>query len=136
MVKKPKNPAPQPPDPKSLPINTARYKGSGEHKDQRWWGGLPESPKNAEGERYRIGKQDTTICPLVSKEDQERATEWVKEALLANQVKYRDGNTEFPDQIWYRDMDGQLWMGRCINKTLGHYKGWPIPKDREDEVFG
>ena len=135
MVKRPKNPAPKPPDLASLPIDTACYKGSGEHKDKRWWGGLPESPMDAEGERYRIGKQDTTICPLVSREDQERATEWVKAALRANQVKYRDGNSEFPDHIWYRDKVGQLWVGRCINRTLAHYKGWPIPKDREDEVF-
>lgn len=136
-MNRPNNPAPKPPNPASLPIDTACYKGSDEHKDKRWWGGLPASPTDAEGERYRVGKQDTTVCPLVSREDQERATEWVKSALHAGQVKYTDGNTQFPDKIWYKEQGtGQIWFGRCINVTQGHYKGWPISESERSEIFG
>jgi len=61
-------------------IQAARYVGSPEHKDQKWWGGLPQAFAGINGVATRPDKEDTTICTLYSEEDRERATMWVQSA--------------------------------------------------------
>jgi hypothetical protein len=117
-------------------IAGATYVGSPEHKVRRWWGGQPEAWENAEGIATRPGRQLTTICRLVEAEDRERATLWVREALTLGQLLYREADKDFPWLIWYREANGHLWMGQCVNSVLGQYKGWPIDEEQRVEVFG
>lgn len=117
-------------------IDQTKYVGSPEHKDRRWWGGQPEAWVNERGVATRPGRQLTTICPLVAEQDRDRATIWVQQALTIGQFRYREGDNDFPWQIWYQDPGGQLWMGQCVNSVLGEYKGWPINEEQKIEVFG
>lgn len=64
----------------------ARYQGSGEHKDKGWWGGLPKAKQLPGGGVGRRGKQQTTLCPLTTDKDRERATDWVRQAVGASQL--------------------------------------------------
>lgn len=105
----------------------ARYVGSCEHKDRRWWGGRP----GAGGRRGRL----TTICPLTSEEDQRKATIWVQRAICAEQYKFIRGESPFPRYVWYKDPSGQVWLGRCFNPASGEYKGWPISEEERRETF-
>lgn len=117
-------------------IRDARYVGSGEHKAQRWWGGLPGAYVGPDGKATRPKKQQTTICPLVTEENRQQATVWVQAALAAGQVRYYEGDKDFPKRIWYREATtGGLWMGYCVNGALGQYKGWPIEEDERVAVF-
>jgi hypothetical protein len=68
--------------------------------------------------------------------DRVRATNWVRAALRAGQIRFYEADKDFPKHIWYRDETGQLWFGFCINGVLGHYKGWPIDEDERVAVFG
>lgn len=74
----------------------ARYKGSEEHKDRRWWGGLPRARQLPGGRVGRRGKQQTTVCPLTRKEDQERVTEWLRNAIRARQFRFVEADRDFP----------------------------------------
>jgi hypothetical protein len=118
-------------------IETARYVGSKEHKVERWWGGLPGAYKNEDGKATRPSKQDTTICPLVTATDRDNATGWVRAALRNGQVKYVEGDKDFPKKIWYQEgPTGPIWSGLCVNSVAGEYKGWPISEDERREIFG
>jgi hypothetical protein len=90
-----------------------------------------------DGKAPRPRKQLTTICPLTADADRQRATEWVHAALAAGQVRHYQGDKTFPARIWYRDAaTDTLWMGYCVNGTLGQYKGWPIEEEERVAVFG
>jgi hypothetical protein len=117
-------------------IQIAAYVGSPEHKAQRWWGGLPAAYVDDDGEASRPGKQQTTICPLVTEDDRLRATEWVRAALESGQFRFYEGDKDFPRYIWYQDRGGQVWFGSCINSVQGQYKGWPIDEDERVAIFG
>lgn len=62
-------------------VAPASHRGSGEHKGRRWWGGLPEARQLLGGKVGRRGKQQTTLCPLTTDEDRDRATDWVRQAI-------------------------------------------------------
>lgn len=114
----------------------AVYAGSPEHKKSGWWGGLPEARDLGDGRIGRSDKEQTTECPLKSLKDKARATTWVREAIKAGQYKYFEGNNEgFPNRVWYL-ADGRIWIGWCINRTSGEYKGWPIDEGERIAVFG
>lgn len=127
--------------PKRVPLSDkqiaqASFVGSPEHKNVRWWGGLPEAHTGPNGIAKRPRKQRTTICPLFTKQERDRATGWVREALRSDQLRYFEGDKDFPKRVWYRDGTGQLWTGFCVNGVLGQYKGWPIEEEERVEVFG
>lgn len=134
MVKRP-NQIPQRQPLTSVEIAQAKYVGSAEHKSQAWWGGLPRAYVKKDGTASRPKKQKTTICPLVSNADRERATEWVRQALKGGSVRFYEGDKDFPKHIWYEDSNGQYWFGFCVNGVSGEYKGWPIEREEKDEVF-
>ena len=90
---------------------------------------MPKVRIRSDGKARRPKKQQTTICPLLSKEDQKLATEMVREAIRKGEFKIVAGNEKFPDRIWHREKNGNCWEGRCINRTTGEYKGWPISED-------
>jgi hypothetical protein len=116
-------------------IARAEYVGSEEHKADRWWGGLPKAYVGVDGEAKRPNKQKTTICHLVTETDRQKATGWVRAALMQRQFKYLEGDKDFPARIWYREPGtGQLWIGYCLNGILGQYKGWPGVED-DLEIF-
>ena len=107
-------------------IEAASYVGSGEHKAERWWGGLPMARRGKDGVARRPKKQLTTICPKVTAAEREIASTWVIEALRLGQFRYFEGDKTYPKHIWYRDGTGQFWFGFAINQIQGTYKGWPI----------
>lgn len=74
--------------------------------------------------RRRKKKPRTSICPLISKEDRERATEWVRRAIRDGQCRFMEGDQDFPKHVWY-EAEGRGWFGFCINSVAGEYKGWP-----------
>ena len=115
-------------------VGRVRYRGSGEHKDKRWWGGLPRARQLRGGRVGRKGKQQTTVCPLTSEQDRDRATEWVRRAVLAGQYRFVESDLDFPKKVWYRDC-GQIWFGYCLNRESGEYKGWPIEEDERRAIF-
>lgn len=113
----------------------ARYQGSSEHKDKKWWGGLPRARQLPGGSIGRRGKQQTTLCPLTTNEDRDRATEWVRQAIINGQYRFHEADQEFPKKIWHR-ANGRIWFGLCVNPSSGEYKGWPIEEQERREVFG
>ena len=114
----------------------AVYTGSPEHKGAGWWGGLPTARDLGDGRIGRPNREVTTRCPLTGVKDKARATTWVQEAIKVGQYRYFEGNDEgFPNRIWY-EADGTIWIGWCINRISGEYKGWPIDEDERDDVFG
>jgi len=117
-------------------IDKATYVGSPEHKERRWWGGLPEAYVSSDGKADRPRRQLTTICPLVTEEERETATGWVRCALRAGQLRFYEGDKDFPNHIWYKEESGRLWFGRCVNGIQGQYKGWPIQEDERVAIFG
>jgi hypothetical protein len=114
----------------------ASYVGSAEHKEHRWWDGLPAAYVGPEGIATRPKKQTTTICPLLGEADRIMATKWVREALRLSQFRYYEADHDFPNHIWYRDDSGQCWFGRCVNRAQGQYKGWPIDEEDRLAIFG
>lgn len=114
----------------------ASYVGSAEHKASQWWGGLPKAYVQADGQAHRPGRQLTTICPKVTLAERNTATLWVRTALRLRQLRYYEGDKDFPKHIWYRDKDGKLWFGFCVNSVLGQHKGWPIEEQERLEIFG
>lgn len=105
----------------------ARYVGSSEHKNTGWWGGMPTA-----GSR---GRRLTTICPMTSDKDKHTATMWLRQAIASGQYKFVRGDLDFPKHVWYRDKTGKIWCGRCINRKLGTYKGWPITEAERRDIF-
>jgi len=83
----------------------------------------------------RPKRQLTTTCPLLTADDQARATAWVQEALQRRQYRFYDGDKTYPKHVWRRDDGGQYWFGFCINGISGIYKGWPIDEAEKREVF-
>lgn len=135
MAKRPKQlPARMPLTPAQIRI--ARYVGSAEHKEHRWWGGLPAAYVGPEGKAMRPRKQTTTVCHLTDEADRDIATGWVREALNLGQLHYYEADQDFPNHIWYRDANSQLWFGRCINSIQGQYKDWPIEEEERVAIFG
>jgi hypothetical protein len=117
-------------------IDAASYVGSGEHKQSRWWGGLPGAYVGEDGVARRPKKQLTTICHFTEEADRQRATKWVREAITAGQVRFYEGDKDFPKHIWYKDANGRLWFGCCVNGVQGQYKGWPIDEEERVAIFG
>jgi len=118
-------------------ISAACYVGSDEHKVERWWGGLPAAYVGASGKATRPKKEQTTICPLTTEADRQEATRWVQAALTAGQLRYYEGDKDFPARIWYREATtGRLWIGRCVNSIVGQYKCWPGEEEERIAVFG
>ena len=105
----------------------ARYVGSPEHKNAGRWGGVP-----AAGAR---GPRLTTICPMTSAKDKHTATAWLRQAIRSGQYRFVRGDRDFPKHVWYRDETGKIWCGRCINRELGTYKGWPITEAERHGIF-
>ena len=133
-VKRPKSRGPIIPEDLEELANRCEYIGSIEHKDRRSWLGLPQ-PR-----RSKIPEQTATICDLVTDEDREQATEWVRLAVSRAQFDRNDWINEFPRKIWHKDETGQFWYGFLTNsgageKPIGQYKGWPISKEERDEIF-
>ena len=98
-------------------------------------GRLAESRQIPGGRVGRPGKQHTTVCPLTTDADRDRATEWVRQAIANGQYKFHEGDKEFPKKIWHR-ADGCIWFGLCFNQGSGEYKGWPVGEREQREVFG
>ena len=113
----------------------ARYVGSAEHKDQRWWGGLPAARQLPGGRVGRPGKQRTTLCPLTSGRDLARATGWLRAAIQAGHYRFVESDQDFPKHVWHQDESGQIWFGMCVNTKAGEYKGWPINEDDRRAVL-
>lgn len=116
-------------------VDAATYVGSGEHKATRWWAGLPLARVNRSGVASRPKKQQTTLCPKVTAEERDEASDWVRQALARQQFRYFEGDKTYPKHIWYRDSDGQFWFGFAVNQILGTYKGWPISEAEKSEAF-
>ena len=112
----------------------ATYVGSPEHKDEKWWGGLPMARQRTGGKVGRSHRQTTTVCPLTSCEDRDRATGWVRSAIRRRQLKYCEGDKDYPKKIWHR-ADGRVWFGYCVNSEAGEYKGWPIDEEERRGIF-
>lgn len=106
----------------------ATYVGSPEHKDRKWWGGLPQARWRSGRPPRRPKKQLTTVCWLVTEADRETATRYLHTAIAAGQYVFIEGDKEFPKKVWYSEA-GQSWFGYCINRVEGTYKGWPIDED-------
>ena len=70
----------------------ARYQGSSEHKAEKWWGGLPRARQLPGGRIGRRRKQVTTLCPLTTEEDRDRATAWVRQAIINGQYKFYEAD--------------------------------------------
>jgi len=118
-------------------IARATYVGSAEHKNRRWWGGLPGAWVNPQGQVRRPKSQLTTICPLAAPADRDMASGWVRAALGEGQFKWYEGDKDFPHFIWYQEPDtDRFWIGRVVNGIAGEYKGWPISRQERDEIFG
>lgn len=113
---------------------SASYKGSGEHKAQRWWDGLPAAKQLPGGQIGRRGKQQTTVCPLATALERDRATDWVRKAIAAGQYRFSRSDKRFPKKIWF-EADSQIWFGLCLNSEAGQYKGWPIGEQERDAIF-
>jgi len=116
-------------------IDAASYAGSKEHKAARWRGGLPGAKIGRGGIARRPKRQLTSICPLLTAADQNRATGWVREALRRQQYRYYDGDKIYPKHIWSRDESGHFWFGFYLSGFPGSYKGWPIDEAEKREVF-
>ncbi len=135
MAKRPKQLQPRPPL-TAAPIDRAAYVGSSEHKDRRWWDGLPGAHVGSSGKATRPKKQDTTVCLLTTVAERDTATKWVQSALTHGQMRYFEGDQDFPKHIWYRENNGQVWFGFCLNSVQGQYKGWPIDEEERSAKFG
>lgn len=82
-----------------------------------------------------------TICPMVTGEEHDIATSWVRQAVNAGQFDSRDWRNGFPRYVWHRAADGSYWYGFLMNEGAGksptaQYKGWPISEDEWNEIFG
>ncbi|MDE2728613.1 MAG: hypothetical protein OXI19_11370 [Gemmatimonadota bacterium] len=114
---------------------SASYVGSSEHKNVRWWGRLPKGRQLPGKKVGRRGRKNTTICPLVTREDREKATYWVRQAIAEGNCHFAQGDKRYPKKIWI-EADGVIWAGLCTNSELGQYKGWPSNKEERDAIFG
>ena len=123
-----------PPTLTSAQIESASYEGSPEHKAKRWWGGLPEARPGPDGGYSRPGKQETTVCPLVTEKDRDKATSWIQDALRAGNFKRVQNDKVFPRYLWLKDDEGNHWEGRLVNSEQGTYKGWPIDREEYNEI--
>jgi hypothetical protein len=112
----------------------AEYVGSTEHKDQWWWGGVPGVRYDKRGNPARPKRQKTTICRLVSEQDREKATGWIRRAIESGQFKYVEGDQDFPKHVWYQ-AEGRDWFGFCVNSIAGQYKGWSLEEGERGAFF-
>src|SRR5260370_2358418 len=83
----------------------AIYTGSAEHKDRRSWLGLPQL-RQGDASKVDDHRQNATICPLVSEEDRDRATQWVQQAIRNSQFDPNILAGDFPRNICDPDADG------------------------------
>lgn len=113
----------------------ATYAGSPEHKDERWWGGLPMARQLPGGKVGRRRKRTTTLCPLTTEEERLQAVGWVRSAIANGQYRFFESDQDFPKKIWHRAA-GKIWYGLICNPGKGEYKGWPIEDAEWREVFG
>ncbi|MBF0335318.1 MAG: hypothetical protein HQL40_17005 [Alphaproteobacteria bacterium] len=84
-------------------------------------------------------RQNATICPLTTNAERTRATDWVRKAIESAQSK-GPWNNGFPRYIWFRDDDGQYWIGRVMAPQQGNppraaYKGWPVSEAEWRQKF-
>ena len=98
------------------------------------WGGRGGVRIGADGKAVRPKGQHTTIRPLTSTRDRDRATKWLQTAISRCQFVFVEGDKRFPKHVWYVDSDGQGWAGRCINSISGAYKGWPVGVDEMNRM--
>jgi len=96
-------------------VERARYIGSPEHKTAPSFAGAPRP------------RADASICDPRFLDQQDRLTEWLREALRSGAV---GGPVEgdFPRYVWYRDGD-TVYEGRLVNRGNGEYKGYPLEPD-------
>ena len=98
--------------------------------------GLPEARQLGGGRIGRPHRPVTSKCHLHTPRDRARATSWVRCAIKEGKYKYFEGNSEgFPNRVWYQ-ADAKIWIGYCINRASGEYKGWPICETERNEFFG
>ena len=113
--------------------------GSPEHKDRKWWGGLPMARQLPGGNIGRPRKRTTTLCPLTTEagrlQARLQAIEWVRSAIANGQYRFFEGDKTFPKKIWHRAA-GKIWCGLISNPGKGEYKGWPIEDKELHEIFG
>lgn len=133
MVKRPPQLAPRAALPKNQ-TESARYVGSQQHKIVRWWEGLPEAYLDDDGVARRPGKQLTTICPLVSLAERDKATGWVQVALREGQTRFSSGSRHSNQN------DGNPEAGSGVKHVFGprsvasdspsiySYERWPQSK--------
>ena len=137
MMKKAKRPAratlPSADEIRSLAQGSS-YIGSPEHKAGRWWGGTGSVPVGSDGQVSRPKKPLTTICPLRTDEDLQRATGWIREAIDRQCCLFVEGDCRYPKHVWHTDAEGQHWVGRCTNSEQGLYKGWPAKPEEIEEL--
>ena len=59
------------------------------------------------------------------------------ENLLRSESPHRfyESDQDFPKKVSY-EADGQTWIGYCVNRTTGDYKGWPIDDGERRAIFG
>ena len=131
---RPSRPDLSPADRKALAAR-ATYTGSPEHKDKRWWGGLPMARQLPGGKVGRHRKRTTTLCPLTTEEERLQATEWVRSAIANGHYRFSEGDQAFPKKVWHHAV-GKIWYGLISNPGKGEYKGWPIEDEEWREVFG
>jgi len=82
----------------------------------------------------RPGKKQTTVCPLTTAQDRNRATQWIRNAIADGKYRLDERCMDYPKNVWY-EAEGQIWQGRCINRQSGEYKGWPISETERDRIF-
>ena len=75
------------------------------------------------------------MCPLTTAQDRDRATQWIRNAIVEGQYRFYESDQDFPKKVW-SEADGQTWTGYCVNRTTGDYKGWPIDDGERRAVFG
>lgn len=102
---------------------------------ERWWDGLPRAWEVPNGEAKRPKKEHTTICRKVTEQDREEASRWVRAALAAGQLRFREGDQTYPKHIWYMDDNRRFWFGFAVNQIAGTYKGWPISEAEKRAAF-
>ena len=112
----------------------ATYIGSNEHKMGRWWDGTGGARLGADGQASRPKKLLTTLCPLNTKEDRDKATHWIRQAIVRQQFLFVEGDQRFPKHVWYEDDSGAGWIGRCTNSVQGWYKDWPARRKEIEEL--
>ena len=95
----------------------ARYIGSPEHKETPSFAGQPKP------------RADASRCPNELAWEKEAVEKWLQEAIQNGQIG-EPWEGEFPRYVWHRVGD-TVYEGRLVNRTLGHYKGYPLSPEEK-----